>query len=984
MDPLSVIASVAGIITAASQAIKILGPYVTATKDAPKIASQVLSEVLAVKTIVAALEQLVATLASNTGPSRVQYASLVQVDQLLAVLTDGVLVFSELDALLQTLAPAEVGGSRARLLSSMQWVRKKGALATLCTRLQAFKLSINCILSILQSDSQVRAEDHQKQLLLSMDTLLKNNEALAQIFLGPHVAHAPVTWSRRISIQNLSPEQGPSEMSGRNRRSLFDLSFEKDLIASRVYRRIRRDTMDFSMRSSVARSNGWSIFSGMSLSDISEISVLALPIIPSDITNPQHYVEGPESRRAGELSLLPVNVYGSSIFHECVELEAQLVQLTQCLFKQILERERSSDILATLVSVFRRGAPLLQLYNQLDDSYQDRWKPLLSQEPSPSSAKLAVVEFIQACVMRQNIKTYDCFTVTDLMDDDTTNHVKVIRLVRQITSKLVDARKIENVDVDSLPQMHTPEGPPSPQMLAIEELVREERVYVVRLECLTQIRDQGQILGSYGMVLVGDLDAANDLLSRSRKLIDAQLRFLIQLESLALRPYKLFDLPWLQLFRNWANMSKDLYARFASGEKHAKRALQAAIALKVRSPTTGGSHELSTLVGDAIGSLSMPPQRLQKYRGFLEELAQYDDTMFVKEALDVVDEVGEKARAATDDVVRDDAKAALLSSLDAADQSSVLQYGKLLLFEDAASIDSNIDGEKNDRLARLYLFEKAVLQVSLAKRRGGLGRGEDGRIRLSIVRIIRGENLRLISNRGPKSRWLEDDDVPGGGFGIHFSSGKLIVHLPVESRHDKWVGALIQVRDECQKTTRSLAVQHYKLAVVGGMWSDRERFTHQFLVPHSPEEYQSDEWNPLNLDIDSRELVVANHTYNLEILGPPAQEPYSAMRYAYMATSDGFLLIYSVADRNSFEEILMLQQQILRTKDKDWFPMIVVGNNSGSGRAREVSAEEGRALANRMGCPFLEADAVTGYHVEKAFRTLAQEVNKYRMSFYIG
>lgn len=150
MDPLSVIASVAGIITAASEAIKVLGPYVTATKDAPKIASQVLSEVLAVKTIVAALEQFAATLASSTGPSRVQYASLVQVDQLLAVLTDGVLVFSELDALLQTLAPTEVGGSRARLLSSMQWVRKKGALATLCTRLQAFKLSINCILSILQ------------------------------------------------------------------------------------------------------------------------------------------------------------------------------------------------------------------------------------------------------------------------------------------------------------------------------------------------------------------------------------------------------------------------------------------------------------------------------------------------------------------------------------------------------------------------------------------------------------------------------------------------------------------------------------------------------------------------------------------------------------------------------------------------------------------------------------------------------------------
>jgi GTPase KRas len=148
-------------------------------------------------------------------------------------------------------------------------------------------------------------------------------------------------------------------------------------------------------------------------------------------------------------------------------------------------------------------------------------------------------------------------------------------------------------------------------------------------------------------------------------------------------------------------------------------------------------------------------------------------------------------------------------------------------------------------------------------------------------------------------------------------------------------------------------------------------------VAHS----QSDDWDPPNPDTDSRTLVVASHTYNLEILGPSVQEPYSAMRHAYMAISDGFLLIYSVADRNSFEDILSFYQQILRIKDKEWFPMIVVGNDSDSGRAREVTAEEGRALANRMGCSFLEANAVTGYNVETAFGNLTREVSKYRMGF---
>ena len=262
-----------------------------------------------------------------------------------------------------------------------------------------------------------------------MDTLLKSNEALAQIFLGAGASQASVSWSQRISVQPIPPAQDLPESS--KRRSLFDLPFEKDLKASRVYRRIKRDTMDFSMRSSVARSLGWSIFSGMSLSDISEISVLALPIHLSDISNPQHYADGTESHKAGKLSHLPTNVYTSSLFHECLEIQANLLQLRQCSFRQILEQELEttvpflSDPLSILISLFRQGTPLLQLYDQLDDSFHERWEPLLSEVVSPSSAKLAVVEFIQVCVSRQGIQAADCFTVTDLIGDDTTNHIKV-------------------------------------------------------------------------------------------------------------------------------------------------------------------------------------------------------------------------------------------------------------------------------------------------------------------------------------------------------------------------------------------------------------------------------------------------------------------------------------------------------------------------------------------------------------------------------
>jgi hypothetical protein len=70
-------------------------------------------------------------------------------------------------------------------------------------------------------------------------------------------------------------------------------AFEDDLKTSRVYNRAAlRDSCDYSFISSAVRTNAWSILSGLSLADISKISVLSLPIFLADITNNEHYSFG--------------------------------------------------------------------------------------------------------------------------------------------------------------------------------------------------------------------------------------------------------------------------------------------------------------------------------------------------------------------------------------------------------------------------------------------------------------------------------------------------------------------------------------------------------------------------------------------------------------------------------------------------------------------------------------------------------------------
>ena len=65
----------------------------------------------------------------------------------------------------------------------------------------------------------------------------------------------------------------------------------------------------------------------------------------------------------------------------------------------------------------------------------------------------------------------------------------------------------------------------------------------------------------------------------------------------------------------------------------------------------------------------------------------------------------------------------------------------------------------------------------------------------------------------------------------------------------------------------------------------------------------------------------------------------SAMREQYMRTGEGFLCVYSITSRNSFEEISTFHQQILRVKDKDYFPIIIVANKCDLENERQVSLQ---------------------------------------------
>jgi GTPase KRas protein len=168
-------------------------------------------------------------------------------------------------------------------------------------------------------------------------------------------------------------------------------------------------------------------------------------------------------------------------------------------------------------------------------------------------------------------------------------------------------------------------------------------------------------------------------------------------------------------------------------------------------------------------------------------------------------------------------------------------------------------------------------------------------------------------------------------------------------------------------------LREYKLIVVGGGGVGKSCLTVRFV-----ENKWSEEYDPTIEDSYMKKCIIDSEEVLLSVLDTAGQDDYTAMREHYMRPGEGFLLVYSITDRASFEELEVFYEQILRVKDKDFFPMIVVGTKCDLEYDRQVNSSEGRALAARLRGRHIETSAKTRVNVDAAFIDLVKLIRSYQ------
>ena len=165
-------------------------------------------------------------------------------------------------------------------------------------------------------------------------------------------------------------------------------------------------------------------------------------------------------------------------------------------------------------------------------------------------------------------------------------------------------------------------------------------------------------------------------------------------------------------------------------------------------------------------------------------------------------------------------------------------------------------------------------------------------------------------------------------------------------------------------------INTYKILILGNEVVGKSCIFIRYADNFFPEEYIA----TIGLDYRLKKIILKNgKEANIQIWDTAGTEKYKSITKSYYRGSNGIILVYSITDKKSFDDITNWIEQI-REEIKDDIIIFLVGNKSDLNHNRVVSFEEGKKMANEFNVNFYESSAKTGEGIEKIFGDLINKI----------
>jgi len=167
----------------------------------------------------------------------------------------------------------------------------------------------------------------------------------------------------------------------------------------------------------------------------------------------------------------------------------------------------------------------------------------------------------------------------------------------------------------------------------------------------------------------------------------------------------------------------------------------------------------------------------------------------------------------------------------------------------------------------------------------------------------------------------------------------------------------------------------HKVIMVGSGGVGKSALTLQFMYDEFVEDYE-----PTKADSYRKKVVLDGEEVQIDILDTAGQEDYAAIRDNYFRSGEGFLCVFSITEDDSFQSTQEFRDQILRVKNDNNIPFILVGNKADLTNNRKVQQATANNRAAQWQVPYVETSAKTRENVDKVFYDLMREIRSRKVS----
>ena len=172
-----------------------------------------------------------------------------------------------------------------------------------------------------------------------------------------------------------------------------------------------------------------------------------------------------------------------------------------------------------------------------------------------------------------------------------------------------------------------------------------------------------------------------------------------------------------------------------------------------------------------------------------------------------------------------------------------------------------------------------------------------------------------------------------------------------------------------------MSVRDRKIIVLGSRNVGKTTLLVQLTESHFVESYYPTIENQFIHEFVLKKPNGTELKFNLDIVDTSGQDEFSMINAKSMLGVTGCILMYSVANRHSFQIVELIRDKMLDMLGLRDLPMVLVGNKIDL--ERQVTHQEGDELAKRLGCGFVEICVKQGSGIEKPFKTLMEKINAF-------